>query len=124
MKNSTALSKPRLSKALLRFVPITCIFMLTACKQSVLEDTLHFAPGTIVNYKGKLARLYGDSLCSVGRLNGIASLIFVPDKTTAQATSLEGKSDPHLMLHVKRDTDNPTQYLVVDDEYANLRLLD
>ena len=84
--------------------------------KAMLDDTLHFEPGLRVTYKGKAARLYGDSMCSHGRLVGIACLIFLPDKTTATGTLLSGNKAEHVTLHAKRDPANPTHYLVVDDD--------
>ena len=86
----------------------------------MLPDTLHFAPGTPITYQGKPAKLYGTEACSQGQLAGNSCLIFPPNRPTSKAVIITGKRVQEVQVTAKRDPQNPTHFIVVDDQGRRL----
>lgn len=88
--------------------------------EAMLPDTLHFSPGTSITYKGQPAKLYGTDACAQGELAGNSCLIFPPNRPTSTAVIIAGKRVQQVQVTAKRDPDNPTQFIVVDDQGRRL----
>jgi len=97
--------------------------LLCGCMQeeTMLPDTLYFAPGTPIHYQGQPAKLYGTEQCVQGQLAGNSCLIFPPNRPTAKAVIIAGERVREVSVTAKRDPQNPTQFLILDD--AGQRLL-
>lgn len=95
--------------------------ILSGCQpDEMLPETLYFAPGTPVQYKGKSGKLYGTEQCSQGELAGHSCLIFPPHRPTATAVIIVGQRVQQISVTAKRDPKNPMRFIVVDDQGRRL----
>lgn len=85
-------------------------------QHAMLPDTLYFSPGTVIQYRGKTAKLYGTDQCVQGVLTGNSCLIFPPHRPTGKAIVITDAQVQELEVVAKRDPENPTHFLVVDHQ--------
>lgn len=109
-------------------MPMTCLRLavasaalaLTACawdtEPNPLTDTLLFAPGTDVTYRGQPAKLYGSSTCHVGGLLGASCFLLTPTRASDTASLVTPKRAYDVVLRVKRDPRNPSHYVLEDPQ--------
>lgn len=88
--------------------------------EAMLPETLHFPPGTLITYGGKPAKLYGTEACAQGELAGHSCLIFPPNRPTTKAVIISGQRVKEIQVTAKRDPQNPTHFIVVDDQGRRL----
>lgn len=102
----------------LRLAVASAALALTACsfesETSPLTDTLLFAPGTDVTFKGQPAKLYGTSTCHVGGLIGSSCFLLAPTRPSAAATIVMADQARSVVLRAKRDPRNPAHYVIED----------
>lgn len=102
-----------------QMVALSATLALTACfEKPVLNETLVFPPGLSIEYNGKPAQLYGTSQCAQGQLSGHSCLIFPPAQPEANGVIISGKQMYEVHLKVRKDPQNPVNYIVEDQNGA------